>query len=287
VRLLVDYSSLLYRAYHSLPDSLPVRGVYGFTNMLARLVVDQRPRELAICVDDDWRPAFRTDALPAYKAHRVAETEDEADPIAVDEAIGRDVMRALGVAVVGAEGFEGEDVIATLAARARGPVAIVSGDRDCFALVRDPDVVVLYPLTGVSKLARVDEAEITRRYGIPGRAYLDFALLRGDPSDGLPGVRGIGEKTAAALVRRYGSLDALLAARDLEPAVARRLADSRDYLEAARRVVPPVATIPLPDVSLSLPKQPADPRQLATLANEHGLQTPIERLRAALAAQAS
>jgi 5'-3' exonuclease len=286
VRLLVDYSSLLYRAYHSLPDSLPVRGVYGFTNMLARLVVDQRPRELALCVDDDWRPAFRTDALPAYKAHRVAETEDDADPIAVDEAVGRDVMRALGVAVVGAEGFEGEDVIATLAARARGPVAIVSGDRDCFALVRDPDVVVLYPLTGVSKLARVDEAEITRRYGIPGRAYLDFALLRGDPSDGLPGIRGIGEKTAAALVRRYGSLDAMLAARDLEPAVKRRLDESRDYLTAARRVIPPVATIPLPDVSLAIPTTPADPQALATLAEEHGLTTPIERLRSALAEQA-
>ncbi len=287
MRLLVDYSSLLYRAYHSLPESLPVRGVYGFTNMLARLVVDQRPRELAICVDDDWRPAFRTDALPAYKAHRVAETEDDADPIAVDETVGRDVMRALGVAVVGAEGFEGEDVIATLAARARGPVAIVSGDRDCFALVRDPDVVVLYPLTGVSKLARVDEAEITRRYGIPGRAYLDFALLRGDPSDGLPGVRGVGEKTAAALVRRYGSLDAMLAARDLEPAVKRRLDESRDYLEAARRVIPPVSTIALSDVSLALPTTPADPRALATLAEEHGLSTPIERLRSALTAHAS
>ena len=286
VRLLVDYSSLLYRAYHSLPDSLPVRGVYGFTNMLARLVTDHRPRELAICVDDDWRPAFRTDALPAYKSHRVAETEDEVDPIAVDEAIGRDVMRALGVAVVGADGFEGEDVIATLAARARGPVAIVSGDRDCFALVRDPDVVVLYPVTGVSKLVRVDEAEITRRYGIPGRAYLDFALMRGDPSDGLPGVRGIGEKTAAALIRRYGSLDAILAARDLEPAVARRLTESRDYLEAARRVVPPVATIPLPDMSLALPTKPADANRLAALAEEHGLATPVDRLRAALVAAA-
>jgi 5'-3' exonuclease len=286
VRLLVDYSSLLYRAYHSLPDSLPMRGVYGFTNMLARLLLDHRPRELAICVDDDWRPAFRTDALPAYKAHRVAETEDEADPIAVDEALGRDVMTAFGIAVVGADGFEGEDVIATLAARARGPVAIVSGDRDCFALVRDPDVVVLYPVTGVSKLARVDEAEITRRYGIPGRAYIDFALLRGDPSDGLPGVRGIGEKTAASLVRRYGSLDAMLAAHDLEPAVARRLHDSRDYLAAARRVVPPVADVPLPDVSLALPRDPADPTRLSALAAEHGLAGPVDRLRTALAAQA-
>ena len=281
--LLIDYSSLLYRAYHALPDSLPARGVYGFLNILARLIADHRPRELAVCVDDDWRPAFRSDALPSYKAHRVAAEGDEIDEaIAVDEALGREVLEAMGFAVVGVEGYEGEDVIATLAARATGPVEIVSGDRDCFALVRDPDVVVLYPVKGVSTLVRVDEAEITRRYGIPGRAYLDFALLRGDPSDGLPGVRGIGEKTAAALVRRYGSLDGILAARDLEGAVARRLAEARDYLAAARRVVPPVATLTVPRRSLALPRDPADAPRLATLAEEHGLGTPIERVRTAV-----
>jgi 5'-3' exonuclease len=283
VLLLIDYSSLLYRAYHSLPDSLPARGVHGFLNMLARLVTDHGPRELAICVDDDWRPAFRTDALPSYKAHRVAAEGDEVDEaIADDETLGREVLDAMGFAVVGAEGFEGEDVIATLADGAAEPVAIVSGDRDCFALVRDPDVVVLYPVKGVSTLARIDEAEITRRYGIPGRAYIDFALLRGDPSDGLPGVRGIGEKTAAALVRRYGSLDGILAARDLEGAVARRLADAREYLAAARRVVPPVHTLELPRRSLALPHEPSDPRRLAALAAEHRLDGPIERVRAAV-----
>ena len=283
MRLLIDYSSLLYRAYHSLPDSLPARGVYGFLNMLARLLADHRPRELAICVDDDWRPAFRTDALPAYKAHRVATEEDDVDEaIAADEVLGREVCEALGFAVLGADGYEGEDVIATLTAQATGPVAIVSGDRDCFALVRDPDVVVLYPVKGVSTLARIDEAEITRRYGIPGRAYLDFALLRGDPSDGLPGVRGIGEKTAAALVARYGSLDGILAARDLPGAVARRIDEGRDYLAAARRVVPPVANVPLPRRSLALPNAPADAARLAELCRRHGLDGPCERTRTAL-----
>lgn len=281
--LLVDYSSLLYRAFHSLPDSVPMRGVHGFLNMLARLVGDQRPDALGICVDDDWRPAFRTEAIPEYKAHRVAD-DGEADPVATDEACGRDVLDALGIAVVGAPGYEGEDVIATLAARARGPVAIVSGDRDCFALVRDPDVVVLYPVRGVTTLARIDEAEIRRRYGIPGRAYLDYALLRGDPSDGLPGVRGIGEKTAAALLRRYGSLDALLSAGDVEPAVRTRLADARAYLDAARRVIPPVATIPLGERSLALPTVPAHPQRLARLADAHALRAPIGRVQSALAA---
>src|SRR5437016_13622661 len=133
----------------------------------------------------------------------------------------------------------------TLAARAREPVEIGSGDRDLFALVRDPDVRVLYPLVGVTKLLHVDEAEITRRHGIPGRAYGDFALLRGDPSDGLPGVAGIGEKTAAKLIAEHGSLDVLLASRSLPPAIARRLDSGREYLAAARRVVLPVADVPL------------------------------------------
>jgi 5'-3' exonuclease len=281
--MLIDYSSLLYRAFHSLPDSLPMQGVYGFLNMLARLLTDHRPSGLAIAVDDDWRPAFRVDALPSYKTHRVATDDAEEDPVAPQEAVGREVLRALGFAVVGADGFEAEDVIATLAARCSERVAVVSGDRDLFALVRDPDVYVLYPQTGVSKLVVVDEAEVTRRYGIPGRAYGDFALLRGDPSDGLPGVKGIGEKTAAKLVATYGSLDAILAATDVAPAVARRLDDGRDYLAAARRVVLPVADIAMAPVALTLPTHPAHPKALDELSSAHGLASPVERVLQALA----
>jgi 5'-3' exonuclease len=280
--MLVDYSSLLFRAFHSLPDSVPMQGVLGFLNMLARLIRDRRPARLGVAVDDDWRPAFRTDALPSYKAHRVG---DEPDPVAPQEEVGRRVLEALGIAVVGAAGFEAEDVIATLAAGADEPVDVVSGDRDLFALVRDaaPAVRVLYPLRGVSEMLVVDEAEITRRYGIPGRAYLDYALLRGDPSDGLPGVPGIGEKTAAKLVAEHGTLDRVLAARDLPAAVARRLDAAREYLAAARRVVPPVADVPLPPVDLALPREPARPRHLARLAEEHGLGGAAGRVRAALA----
>ena len=279
--MLIDYSSLLFRSFHTIPESVPMHAVYGFLNMLARLVTDRRPDRLGIAVDEDWRPAFRVEALPAYKAHRVS---DEPDPIAPQEALGREVLGALGIAVVGAEGFEAEDVIATLAARAREPVEIVSGDRDLFALVRDPDVRVLYPLVGVTKLLQVDEAEITRRYGIPGRAYGDFALLRGDPSDGLPGVPGIGEKTAARLIAGHGSLANVLAARTLPPAVARRLEAAQAYLAAARRVVPPVAEVPLPPLDLALPKAPRHPRTLARLAREHELATPVGRVEKALAA---
>jgi len=272
--MLIDYSSLLFRTFHTIPSSVPMHALYGFLNMLARLLVDRRPDRLAVAVDDDWRPAFRVDAIPSYKAHRVAES-DEPDPIEPQEALGREVLRAFGIAVVGADGFEAEDVIATLAARARERVDVVSGDRDLFALVRDPDVRVLYPLTGVTKLLEVDEAEITRRYG-------DFALLRGDPSDGLPGVPGIGEKTAAKLVAEHGSLARLLAATDVPPAIARRLEAAREYLAAARRVVLPVADVPLPAVSLALPARPAHPRTLARLAAEHELKTPVKRVEDAL-----
>jgi 5'-3' exonuclease len=280
--MLVDYSSLLFRAYHSVPDSVPMHGVLGFLNMLARLLRDRRPRCLGVAVDDDWRPAFRTDALPSYKAHRVS---DEPDPVAPQEEVGREVLAALGIAVVGADGFEAEDVIATLAARADEPVQVVSGDRDLFALVRDavPAVTVLHPVRGVSELVVVDEGEVTRRYGIPGRSYVDFALLRGDPSDGLPGVPGIGEKTAARLIAEHGSIDRLLAAPQLPASVARRLDAARDYLAAARRVVPPVADVPLPPVVLELPREPADPRTLARLAETHALGGAVARVLAALA----
>src|SRR5881296_104738 len=278
--MLIDYSSLLFRSFHTIPESVPMHAVYGFLNMLARLVTDRRPQRLAVAIDEDWRPAFRVEALPSYKTHRVS---DEPDPVAPQEELGRDVLAALGVAVAGAEGFEAEDVIATLAARAREPVEIVSGDRDLFALVRDPKVRVLYPLTGVTKLLTVDEAEIHRRYGIPGRAYGDFALLRGDPSDGLPGVPGIGEKTAARLLAAHGSLDSVFAAKTLPSAVARRLEAAQAYLAAARRVVPPVAEVRLPPLDLALPKAPRHPRTLARLAREHQLATPVGRVSKALA----
>ncbi len=280
--LLIDYSSLLYRAFHSVPSTVPMQGVYGVLGMIARLVADRRPRALGVAVDDDWRPAFRVEALPSYKTHRVAATEDEADPVAPQEALGREVLEALGVAVIGSEGFEAEDVIATLAARRKGQIEIVSGDRDLFALVRDPDVKVLYPLRGVTTLLTVDEAEITRRYGIPGRAYLDFALLRGDPSDGLPGVAGIGEKTAANLIAAYGSLDGVLEATDLPAAVARRLDAGRDYLAAARRVVPPQTDVPVPRTSLAIPAKPADAQVLTRLGERWALTGAIGRCERAM-----
>jgi len=292
VLLVVDFSSLLYRAYFSMPETMPAHGVHGFLNMLARVVADRRPSHLAIAVDDDWRPAFRVEAIPSYKAHRVEEEEEAKEDAEVaglsieeQEALGRDVLRACGIAVLGAQGYEADDVIASLVAGASERAEILSGDRDLFALVRDPDVVVLYPRRGTTDLAVVNEAEIEARYDIPGRAYGDYALLRGDPSDGLPGVRGIGEKTAAKLMREHGSLEHLLAASDLPPTIARKLDAGRDYLERARRVIPPVATIALPPTALDLPAAPTDPARLLELGTEHALMRALERLDEAIRAQ--
>lgn len=273
--LLIDYSSMLYRAYHSTPSSVPMNGVYGFLNMLARVVGDRRPTHLALGTDDDWRPAFRTDALPSYKAHRVS---DEPDPVTPQEAKGREILQAMGLAVVGAPGYEAEDLIATLADRATGPVEILSGDRDLFDLVRDPDVKVLYPVKGVSTLAEVTEGWIEQKYGVPGRRYGDFALLRGDPSDGLPGVAGIGEKTAARLIAEHGSLEALLASPRIPPKVEA----GRAYLEAARRVILPVRNVPIGEVDTKIPQHVADPDVLQRAVDEYRLGNAIARAMTAL-----
>lgn len=274
MQLLVDFSSLLYRAYHSTPDSIPMNGVHGFLNMLARVLEDRRPVELGLCTDDDWRPEFRTRALPSYKAHRVG---DLPDPVTPQEAVARELLSAMGLAVVGYPGYEAEDVIASLLSRARQPVEILSGDRDLFALVEDPQVKVLYPTKGTSQLLEVDEAEITRRYGIPGRAYGDFALLRGDPSDGLPGVAGIGEKTASRLIAEHGSLEALLKSENLKESERKKLQAGRSYLETARKVVLPVRDIPLPAVDLKLPDRFTNAGLVREIAEQHRLENAVER----------
>jgi 5'-3' exonuclease len=197
-----------------------------------------------------------------------------------------DVLALCGVPVVAHHEFEAEDIIGTLAAREHTPVAIFSGDRDLFQLVADPDVWVLYPRRGTSDLIRVDEAYVAEHYGIPPRAYADFAVLRGDASDGLPGVVGIGEKMAAAIVARYGSLDAALAAVDKAGAAAAgplgKIRRDRDYVERARRVVKIRTDVPVPDADLTRHPAPGG-EDLWTLADRHGLTSPVRRLVEALA----
>lgn len=295
--MLLDAASMYFRAFHGIPETIrapdgtPVNAVRGFLDMTAQLVRTRRPARLVACLDADWRPAFRVAALPSYKAHRVGPYGGEAEPpgLTPQVPIIEAALAAVGIAAVGVAGFEADDVIGTLAARETDRVEVVSGDRDLFQVVRDePPVHVLYTGKGVAKLEVVGEAEVAARYGIPGRAYADFATLRGDPSDGLPGVPGIGERTAAALVTRFGSLDELLAALDSGspdgfPAGARnRLAAARDYLRTAPGVVRVRTDVPASGYDDALPAAPADPERLVAISEEWALDAPLNRLLRAL-----
>jgi len=275
--LLVDGSSLIFRAFHGVPrsvrspDGRPVNAVRGFLDTLARLVTTRQPRRLAVAGDEDWRPAWRVELIPSYKAHRTAEPvppDLEPQMLIIHEALA-----AIGIDFVGVPEYEAEDVIATWTANTPGTVEIVSGDRDLFALIEDPRVWVLYPEK--AGLAVVTEAEVSRRYGIPGRSYADFAMLRGDPSDGLPGLKGVGAVAAVDLIRRHGGVSGVL--RD------GRLAEhQREYLTRAMRVVPPVSNL-----SVELPQgrrdsYPVDGQRLAALAERHGLRSATDRLVQAL-----
>jgi len=217
---LLDSPSLWYRAFHAVPasvvspDGLPTGAVRGFLDLVSRIVRETRPTRLVATLDLDWRPAFRVAAVPSYKLHRTVGggAEDEPASLAPQVAVILELLAALGVPAVGAAGHEADDVIGTLATRAVGAVDIASGDRDMFQLVCDDGPVrVLY---AVEKMRPYGEAEVAGKYGIPGRSYAEYAVLRGDPSDGLPGVKGVGDKTAAALVSRFGGVEGLLAALD-------------------------------------------------------------------------
>jgi 5'-3' exonuclease len=293
--MLLDTPSLYFRAFYGIPESMtapdgmPVNAVRGLIDMIATLVRSHSPTQLVACMDADWRPAFRVAAIPSYKSHRVAygNQEEIPDTLAPQVPVIEEVLAALGVATIGVAGYEADDVIGTLAVRHQGAVEIVTGDRDLFQLVDDTKPCrVLYTVRGIRNLQLVDEAFVTAKYGIPGRAYADFATLRGDPSDGLPGVPGIGEKTAAALITRFGSLDALLAAAgdDGFPAGARnKLAAARDYLAVAPAVVQVAHDVPIPDVDLRVPAEPRDPARLVELADRYGLDSPLNRLLPVLA----
>ena len=297
--MLLDSASMYFRAFYGVPETMtapdgtPVNAVRGLLDMMSRLVRARTPGRLVACLDADWRPAFRTAAIPSYKAHRANPDGSEQVPPALTAQIPviLEVLAAAGVVTAGAAGYEADDVIGTLAAREPGPVEVVTGDRDLFQVVDDErGVRVLYIARGLAKLEVVDEAAVTRRYEIPGRAYAAFAALRGDPSDGLPGVSGVGEKTAAALVRRFGSIPGLLEALDAGhggfPMGSRaKLTTDRAYLDVCSEVVEVAANAPVPPVDGALPSRPADPARLAELDERWDLGSSLGRLLSALAAR--
>lgn len=302
--LAVDTPTLVFRAFFGIPstirspDGRPVNAVRGTLDMVATLLARFRPDALALCWDADWRPAFRVAALASYKAHRVGPSggEEVAPELAAQFPVLAEGLRLLGLAQVEAAGHEADDVLATLATAwaGRGPVVVVSGDRDLFQLVDDAaGVTVAYTGRGVAKLEVVDGAALQRRFGVgSGAAYRDFAVLVGDPSDGLPGVSGIGKGTAADLLRRFGDLDGLIAAAvtegsALSPAFRRKIEESGDYLTAARRVVTGVrdaalaVTAPGDGASvdrLGLGGTVPDPDALSAWADRWGVRSSVNRV---------
>jgi 5'-3' exonuclease len=275
--LMVDGSSMIFRAYYGVrptvdgPGGMQVNAIGGFLERLGRLIRQRRPRRVAIADDFAWRPAWRVEMIATYKSHRVAEPV----PAGLEPQIPviRDILEALGVDIVGVDEHEAEDVIATWSRLAEGTIEIASGDRDLFALVEDPRVRVLYPEK--SGLSVIDEAEVTRRYGVPGRRYADFAILRGDPSDGLPGLKGVGAVTAAGMIRRHGDIAGILRERELRDS-------DREYLESAMKVVPPVADLPIELPAGRRDTYPADPAALQELAERFAAAESCARLLAAL-----
>ncbi|NKY51736.1 5'-3' exonuclease [Nocardia vermiculata] len=307
--LLLDGAGLWFRAFYAIPEKItapdgrPVNALRGFTDMVAALITRHRPGRLVVCLDLDWRPAFRVDLLPSYKAHRLDTTaadpgaEEVPDTLTPQVDMIAEMLAAAGIATAGAAGLEADDVIGTLATRERdNEVIVVSGDRDLLQLVRDdsPPVRVFYVGRGLAKAELFGPAEVAAKYGVPvehaGPAYADMATLRGDASDGLPGVAGIGDKSAATLISRFGSLEALLeAVADPEANLARgiraKLVAAQDYLQVAAPVVRVVrdaeVTMSGPD---PLPGEPADIEQLRALATGYNAESPVERLISAMAA---
>jgi 5'-3' exonuclease len=297
MKLLLDTASLWYRAYYGMPDTLvspqgmPVHLIRGVTDMVARLITKYDPSEIAVCLDSDWRPSWRVELLPEYKAHRVdAENEEVEESMSAQIPILLELFAAAGFPLLGISNYEADDVIATLADQSDVPVMVVTGDRDLFQLVNDErGIKIAYLAKGVSAHDVVDEAWIANKYAIPGRRYGLFALLRGDPSDGLPGVKGIGEKSAALLANAFSSVDEIVSAAhaghsDLPAPIQKKILAGIDYLERAPKVVACALDVPLPEIDLRRPEE-WDAEHMKKLQKEFGLGASVDRLLAAMARQ--
>jgi len=288
-RLLLDVSSLMYRAFFALgdtvatPEGKPIGAVHGYLDMVARLIKQRHPGEIVHAYDHDWRPVARTDIYPGYKSKRPADPEGLPEQF----VLLRSVLDLTGMTQVQTRGWEAEDAIGAFCTDARpgDRFEIVSGDRDLIQLVHDPEVKLLFTVRGVSDLHEFDEAGVLAKYGVPASRYSEFAILRGDPSDDLPGVPGVGEKTALALVQTYGSLDEMVAAAEgspeegplAKPALRAKLLASVDYLHDMERLVP--VNI---DAPLDLWGGDRDDEALRAIADELGLRGPVQRLLAAM-----
>lgn len=296
--MLLDSASLWYRAYYGMPDTLlspsglPVNAIRGYLDMTARLVGIYKPNRIVACIEGDWRPSWRVDLFPAYKANRLEEgsvdEEEEPETLTPQIPILLDLIDAFGIPMVGVDDYEADDVMATFATNEKGPIRIVTGDRDLFQLVDDKkDIKVVYLARGISNHDLVDIKWVADKYGIPGDRYDLFAMFRGDPSDGLPGVRGIGEKGAALIANNFASVEEAIAGaksghQALSPALAKKIIEGIDYLKIAPTLVNCARDVALPRMNLNLPQRPGDLSNIYAMKEEFGLGASVDRLIAAL-----
>jgi 5'-3' exonuclease len=295
--MLLDSASLYFRAFYGVPDTVrapdgtPVNAVRGFLDIITKLVTLYRPTHLIACWDDDWRPQWRVDLIPSYKTHRVEQVVDVGpdveivpDPLEIQVPIIREALTKVGIAIVGAPEHEADDVIGTLATTATLPVDIVTGDRDLFQLVDDArDVRVIYTARGMSNLEIVTDQFVMTKYGVRPDQYAAFATLRGDSSDGLPGVAGIGEKSAATLLTAHGDLDGIIAAaaarEGMTAGVAAKITAALPYLEVAPTVVAVVKDLDLPVADARLHPLDENARQdAAAFAERWALRAAMTRI---------
>jgi len=294
--MLLDSASLWYRAYFGMPDTLvspsgePVNAIRGYLDMTARLLSIYKPNRLVACIEGDWRPSWRVDLFPEYKANRLDEegAEEEPDTLGPQIPILLDLLEAFGIPLVGVDDYEADDVMASFAVRENGPIKIVTGDRDLFQLVDDKrKVSVIYLAKGISNHDHVDLKWISDKYEIPGDRYALFAMIRGDASDGLPGIRGIGEKGAAIIAKNFETLPEVMAAAKkdderLTPNLRKKLLESADYAKIAPKLVFCALDVPLPKMDLSLPKRPDNLDEIYQYQKDYGLGASVDRLIAAL-----
>jgi 5'-3' exonuclease len=294
--MLLDSASLWYRAYFGMPDTLvspsgePVNAIRGYLDMTARLINLYKPNRLVACIEGDWRPSWRVELFPEYKANRlnVEGEEEEPDTLGPQIPILLDLLEAFGIPLVGVDDYEADDVMASFAVREKGPIKIVTGDRDLFQLVDDKrKVSVVYLAKGITNHDHVDIKWIADKYDIPGERYALFAMIRGDASDGLPGIRGIGEKGAAVIAKQFTTLEEVMkaAASDderLTPNARKKLLESSAYAEIAPKLVFCALDVPLPNLDLSMPKRPENLDEIYQYQKDYGLGASVDRLIAAL-----
>ncbi|MEJ6626343.1 MAG: 5'-3' exonuclease [Actinomycetes bacterium] len=294
--MLLDSASLWYRAYFGMPDTLlspsgePVNAIRGYLDMTSKLITLYKPKRLVACIEGDWRPTWRVELFPEYKANRldVEGEEEEPDTLGPQIPILLDLLEAFQIPIVGVDDYEADDVMASYTVTEPGPIKIVTGDRDLFQLVDDKrKIAVVYLAKGIANHDHVDLRWIAQKYDIPGERYALFAMIRGDASDGLPGIRGIGEKGAAIIAKQFKTLEeVMLAAKNdderLTPNARKKLLESAEYARIAPKLVHCALDVPLPKLNIHLPKRPQNLDEIYQYQKDYGLGASVDRLISAL-----